>query len=120
MRLMRSGSRNAGGSDEARCRATRVSGLDGAGELISKRRIRYIIFEDAMFLETDTKRLLIDAGYQVFKLDSRILGPHLTPWHAWKNRHLSRSDDGIYCDFIATFLPDDLTMKFRRRGFLCL
>jgi FkbM family methyltransferase len=87
----------------------------GAADLLSRGRIRDIIFEDQNPYRSELQKLLLDCDYTLFSMHHRLLAPLLLPiakCAPFKGRDRP--------DFLATLNPKRAVERFRQRGWRVL
>ena len=89
--------------------------LQGAGELITKRKIRDIVFEEHGAYPTPSMKLLEDCGYSLFKLKRSFARPLLVP-PATKQE----ASPWEPANFLATTDPDRAEVRLKPLGWKCL
>lgn len=92
-----------------------LSVLRGARRALSQRRIRDILFEENELLPTPATRLLEAAGYVIFGLDQRFLGPRLVAPDEPRARPLWDAPT-----FLATLDADRARTRMHRLGWTVL
>jgi FkbM family methyltransferase len=92
-----------------------LSVLRGARRGLARRRIRDVVFEEHRPLPTPVTRLLESAGYVIFGLDQRLLGPRLIPPGALRARPL-----WVAPSFLATLDVGRARSRMRPRGWTVL
>jgi FkbM family methyltransferase len=93
-----------------------LSVLHGAAQLVKNRRIRDIVFEDLGPYPGPVQQHLIDAGYTLFALHTRLGGPVLDP--EWSTSDFNGDREGA--DFLATLSPGRAHSKYQMRGWRAL
>jgi FkbM family methyltransferase len=86
-----------------------IAVLHGAEQLLTRRRIRHIVFEDHAISESGVVDLLRSYGYTIFTVEQRLMGPRLS-------QTLSSSD----YNFIASVDVAECESRFRPSGWRCL
>ena len=89
--------------------------LRGAAQMLSKRSLRHIVFEDHAIEGSAVARVLREAGYRIFSLGWTIRGPRVLPVELG-----SLATDYEAANFVATLEPDELLARCRPRGWLVL
>jgi FkbM family methyltransferase len=89
--------------------------LQGARRTLSQRRIRDIVFEENEALPTPVTRLLEAAGYVLFGLDQRLLGPRLVGAKEPRARPLWEAPT-----YLATLDVERARRRMRPRGWTVL
>ena len=87
--------------------------LQGARELLRRRQVRDVIFEEHGEYPTESARLLTNAGYTVRAVSRTFWGPRLEPpersWAGWEGP-----------SFLATLEPGRAAQRFASRGWRAL
>jgi FkbM family methyltransferase len=92
-----------------------LSVLQGATDLLKRRAIRDIIFEDFNPQPSDVTKLLRDNNYEVFKLSEGRLKPALQPLGV-----LRRNSKQDTHNFLATLDPQRTVARYQPIGWRCL
>ena len=92
-----------------------LSVLRGAETALAEGRIRDIVFEENRALPTPVTGLLEAAGYELFGLDQRLLGPRLVAPEAPRARPMWEAPT-----YLATLDPARARARMRRRGWTVL
>jgi FkbM family methyltransferase len=92
-----------------------ASALKGAEELVRARKIRDIVFEEHHTPPTPATEYLERNGYEVFRLEQRLLGLRLSdsPKAGTKDAYFAPS-------YLATLDPDRARARLRARGWMVL
>jgi FkbM family methyltransferase len=93
-----------------------MSVLKGATRLLRSRRVRDIIFEDLGAYPSQVHQLLVDYGFTVFSLHTRLLKPRLAP--AQQRVPFQPEIDGP--NYLATLDPDRAISRFAAPGWRAL
>jgi len=93
-----------------------VEVLRGAARLIGERRVRDLIYEDFAAQPSAATRLLEEAGYSVFRLETTRWRPGLRPRGEWAQR----PPEPATCNYLATAAPERARDRFRPTGWRCL
>jgi FkbM family methyltransferase len=86
--------------------------LKGAARLLRERRVRDIIFEELDAYPSPVHQVLLDSGFTIFSLHSRLWKPLLAP--ALQRVAFNRGVDGV--NFLATLDPQRAVQRFEARG----
>jgi FkbM family methyltransferase len=92
-----------------------LSVLRGARRALAQRRIRDVVFEEHGTAPTPVTRLLESAGYVIFGLDQRVLGPRLIAPGAARACPL-----WVAPSLLATLDAERAQRRLRRRGWTVL
>ena len=90
--------------------------LRGAANALGAKRIRDIVFEDLGDYPSEVHTFLLERGYVIFSLHSKVLGPRLVP--AADKARFEKLQDGQ--NFLATLDPQRATEKLKPRGWRSL
>ena len=82
--------------------------LRGASRLLKDKQIKTVIYEERVGVNGPSHKVLGEAGYALFALDSRLSGPFLTK--------LGTPRVTPSPDFLATTAPDDILGRFDAPG----
>jgi FkbM family methyltransferase len=82
--------------------------LRGASRLLKARQIRTVIYEERVGVNGPSHKVLAEAGYALFALDSRLSGPFLTK--------LGTPRVTPSPDFLATTQPEGILRRFEAPG----
>ena len=89
--------------------------LEGAAQLLARRAIRDIVFEEHRDYPSDVTILLESSGYHVFRLHRRFRGPALL-----EPQSSVRRVQWEATSFLATLDPQRAQARFAPRGWQCL
>lgn len=92
--------------------------LQGAGKLLSEKRIRDIVFEDFHPFPSECVSLLQRHGYKVFRINKAVLGPAI-----WDPSCLKAGKSYLPWEptnYLATVDPTRAETRLRSRGWQCL
>jgi FkbM family methyltransferase len=90
--------------------------LRGATTLLRERRIRDVVFEDLDPSPTPVQSYLLEHGFTLFSLHSRLFRPVLSPLRG--QPHFNADLDGA--NFLATLDPERAQARFRSAGWAAL
>lgn len=90
--------------------------LEGASRLLQQRRIRDLVFEDFQSYPSPVHKLLLDSGFTLFALHTRVRKPLLLP--AAKPGSQFRPRDGA--NYLATLEPRRALDRFKGYGWRAL
>ena len=82
--------------------------LRGASRLLKDKQIKTVIYEERVGVNGPSHKVLAEAGYALFALDSRLSGPFLTK--------LGTPRVTPSPDFLATRAPDEIVRRFDSSG----
>jgi FkbM family methyltransferase len=89
--------------------------FEGAGDLISSRKIRDVVFEEFAPYPAPTHRMLEGFGYTIFHVEPRLLGPALQ-----RTSEKWQPPAGSPPNYLATSDPGRALRKFEPSGWRCL
>jgi FkbM family methyltransferase len=89
--------------------------LRGAHRLVSRHRLRHIVFEEHDLERSDVVRMLRDAGYHLFAIGWQMRGLEIRPIG-----HGRATTPYEAPSFVATTAPDDVIARTARRGWQVL
>jgi FkbM family methyltransferase len=95
-----------------------IAVLQGAVRLLTRRRIRDIVFEDFQPFPSECVTLLQCHNYSIYRLAKAVLGPVV--WYPSKRRARDRSLPWEPVNYLATLDPDRAEARLRVRGWRCL
>ena len=90
--------------------------LRGASNLLEKKSIRDIIYEDLDIQNSKVTNVLIQSGYTIFSLHTDVLKPRISPLK--KEIVFKRNQEGE--NFLATLDPDRAIKRMQRWGYRSL
>lgn len=82
--------------------------LRGASRLLQDKKIKTVIYEERVGVNGPSHKVLAEAGYALFALDSRLSGPFLTK--------LGTPRVTPSPDFLATRAPEEILRRFDSSG----
>jgi len=92
--------------------------LEGAGSLLTRRRVRDIIFEEHGDYLTPAQDLLLSHGYTLYRLSRTFFRPTLNP--ADDSRPADQHPVGVLANFLATLNPARAQSRFSSAGWKVL
>jgi hypothetical protein len=90
--------------------------LEGAEKLLKERRLRDVVFEDFGPYPGPVQKRLLEHGYTIFALNTRLTRPVLNA--NWQNSHFNGDKEGA--DFLATLNPGRAQERYEAAGWKAL